>query len=490
MKLRCGIKKVGASTVVLDMPTTRLAEVVTPERYGAKGDGVTDDTTAIQEAINYVANQGRITLQGVGRSTKANYSNDKPIATILESNDATGPAIYCNGDPLGADTNHTNQVQIRNLSIWVSNTTSAIQFDRVVQNSGFEQVYINQAGSGSGIDWHTIWVGFLRDIRVDGGGKATSDTGIYLRNLAVGTPGGFIDMQTVIANDFGIGIQLGHKTYGTGGRLHSINMLNVQGGDATTGIVCGHGIDQVNMIGSHMEDCDVGLSVIMNAQAITMSGGSVVNSDVGLKLGDGTANGNRYRNIRIENVLLISDAATTRLIDVYSSSNTKNLTIENVQFTGHASATDTAIYLEDVNHHNLRVISPKFGTNLTTEINKPERVQELVQEQSVIWRTVNTSGALSAVPFNFCQDSSAGAQPVALIKQRDGSEQFIEFEVPITPGDNLNAINTRTGDGAVVGPQAKLAANGWAFYGMIKMKINTSAGTKDLFLPLFESDLI
>lgn len=51
MKLRCPIKKVGASTVLLDLPTTRLAEVVTPERYGAKADGVTDSTSAFIAAF-------------------------------------------------------------------------------------------------------------------------------------------------------------------------------------------------------------------------------------------------------------------------------------------------------------------------------------------------------------------------------------------------------------------------------------------------------
>ncbi len=84
----------GATMVVADGTTTprsisdRFADIINVKDFGAKGDGVTDDTEAIQNAINYAA-----TLASAG----------KPVPVIGSGNYGISRQIIMRGNPMQGD---------------------------------------------------------------------------------------------------------------------------------------------------------------------------------------------------------------------------------------------------------------------------------------------------------------------------------------------------------------------------------------------------
>lgn len=411
--------------------------------------------------------QGRIILRGKGRNTHGGFINGYVRGTQLRSDSSVGEAsIY------GLD---GQMVRIENMTLVSDNTTKAVKFDTCPQYSGFSNVLVEQRGSGGGVEVVDVWNFAAENVFINGAGKATSlGDGLYVYNENVGA--GFISLDVINVNAFNNSVVLGHKDRSSAARIHGIQANNVQGGEAVTGVTIGGGVASSQMR-IHAEDNDLGVCIINGAKnvevMITTSGNG---KDV--EVGSTVATENHYSNITVMGEFISSDAS--EFVEVFTSSNTENLTFYKPKFTG--DGTNTAFKLQDANHHNLSIIEPVYSS-ISTEIDNPHRVQLLIEEQREVRRTVNTGGTLAEVPYQFTQESSTGAQAVQSLNQKDGDQPFFELITPITPTTNLNSINTTNAAGSVTGP----SDGSWTFSRMAKIRVTDGDGTTDYWMPLFEA---
>lgn len=488
------------------------------DAFGAIGDGVADDTAAIQATINAAATdrvirvtfsakhykftnlylhydainnpgypsdplqQGRISLVGQGSVAHSNPLYNSQVGTVLESTDPIGPAISGDGDPLNEGTNRTDKVKMRDMSVWVNNSTWAFKYYRVVQGSGFEDIAIKQTGSGGGIEWTSSWFGYARNVQIRGGGKAVSGTGFVLKGDSSGLSGGGFEFQTLVVNDFNTGWELGDTTFAAGSRLHSLNCTGSQAGGCGTGIKVGHGINQFNWINSHIETCDVGMVVGNGATELWVQGSSFVNTTRCFLLGDGlNVDSNRWGSVYIGYCQFISNPTTTNHIEVFSSSSTDGgLEMQMNHHVGSADATDVAIWIEDVFHAPISLDIAAFTADLTTEIVNGHRIQTDRSIELQVHRANNKGSSLAEPPFQFRAESTTGTQAPIGAYQRDTDAPFLQFETVITPTANANHIST-TNSGAVTGP----GDGAWVFSRMVKVQTNDATGVSDYWMPLF-----
>ena len=134
----------GLYAVPFELEETKDSTVITPEQFGAVGDGVTDDSTAIQTAINYASDNGltlkipskvyaikktlnitkRVTI--IGATSPELWISGTPCPTLSFTLTETAPAIKIDyyKDSDYKDTNqapNTEHVVIRNLKITGNN---------------------------------------------------------------------------------------------------------------------------------------------------------------------------------------------------------------------------------------------------------------------------------------------------------------------------------------------------------------------------------
>lgn len=133
-----------------------VKDYVTPEMYGAKGDGTTDDTQAIQSAINsgkHVRLLSKIYL------VKQTIYIDQftSIVGYGAGWNAGGTVINASGDFLGdyifsishENTNYCRSVNIRDINLDCNNTTGGIYAVHLYDASVFENINITRVGAGN-----------------------------------------------------------------------------------------------------------------------------------------------------------------------------------------------------------------------------------------------------------------------------------------------------------------------------------------------------
>jgi hypothetical protein len=127
-----------------------IKDYVTPEMFGAVGDGVTDDSAAIQSAINYVSGKKGIYVLFTSDSYGVYSDIFVPGHTTIRGNNRNQIYLFNNSSiVIGTSSSKTYEVRLSNLIIFGQDTSNYcirnFTEDSVVTQCFFDNIYIDHA---------------------------------------------------------------------------------------------------------------------------------------------------------------------------------------------------------------------------------------------------------------------------------------------------------------------------------------------------------
>lgn len=371
------------------------ASRINVKRFGATGDGTTDDTTALQNALDYASNTGKrlyapagtykftnlkldVALIGNGTGPVAIEGDGTPFVqfgskgTIFRQIDGTtSDAFEFTGDWAGND--YILSLRLRDFGLYCSNASTGWGID-MYNVVGFHSeisnvaVYCPNASAAGAIRMRSCWTVTVSNVRCDGPSSGTTSKGfVCYGEASVGTTN-----QIVINNLNCVGfgkanVQIGKHDESGGGTTQGIVWNGGQAGSSPGGygVVIGRVFDYT-ISGIHTENnSKSGWLLTESANGADGGYGSILNCDSyddaqdGASDSDGDAYSIHIRRGKMHHINGFRFQETTRGIFVADTTDTTNVELDLISFGGKSNDTDsrTALYVENATPSNTKRVT-------------------------------------------------------------------------------------------------------------------------------------
>lgn len=399
--------------------TSKLQDTVSVKDFGAVGDGVADDTAAIQAAMDALSDgnalhfpKGRYVVSStlnctrehfrmIGESSPSQTGANQQEGSVLEFSQTTTAGIIFDDDA-AVTTNSTRRIAIENMGFVGSTTSAILQFNDAPQIN-IENVFVDNqtSGSGYGIDFNRCFLISSKNVFVfkSSNERATDSIGI---RLALDDPqlAGIYNIQSTIVRGWGTGLKIdGSYTSGGNQRWQSFNWHGSQTKSNSVGMDLVGNIQSGTILGSYFEG-DISSSLRMSQGVENfLVAGNFFNSEsssgqVNVGLNTGTNEG------YVRNITLLSNNHTNindrgvyiRADDTFAS----GIKVENCYFEKASAATSTIGIAVGGNPTTTRIQSCSFGT-IDTKISNDENALYVDDVDGHFIRAVNVETITGAI---------------------------------------------------------------------------------------------